>query len=109
MTICAQKIWKLVNDVFHSGHAISHYNVLFGVDLDLFVNYVFSIIIYYIHNGCMISSFENKRRIDASSSSLKTYLTLRVNVYLKCSDPIWHGVCIKLEILIVCLEIHIDM
>ena len=40
MTICAQKIWKLVNDVFHLGHAISHDNVLLGVDLDLSVNYV---------------------------------------------------------------------
>ena len=46
MTICAQKIWKLVNDVFHLGHAISHDNVVFGVDLDLSVNNVFPIIIY---------------------------------------------------------------
>ena len=84
------KIWKLVNDVFHLGHAISHDNVLFGVELDLSVNYVFSIIIYYIHNGYMISSFENKqRRINVSARSLKIYLTFRVNVYSKCSDPIW--------------------
>ena len=48
MTICAQKIWKLVNDVSHLGHAISRGNVLFVVNLDLSVDYVFSITIYYI-------------------------------------------------------------
>ena len=30
--ICAQKIWKLVKDVFHLRHAISHDDVIFGVD-----------------------------------------------------------------------------
>ena len=39
---------ELVKDVSRLGHAISHGNVLFVVDLDLSVNYVFSIIIYYI-------------------------------------------------------------
>ena len=42
---------KLVNDVFHLGHTISHDNishdnVMFGVDVDLCMNYVYSIIIY---------------------------------------------------------------
>ena len=38
--IYAQKIWKLVNDVFHLRHAISPDDVIFGVDLDLSMNYV---------------------------------------------------------------------
>ena len=37
-----------MNDIFHLGHAISHDNVVFRVDLYLPVNYVFSIIICYI-------------------------------------------------------------
>ena len=98
MYIYAQKIWKLVNDVFHLGHAISHDEVIFGVDLDLSMNYVFSILVYYIHKQWLIPSFENKlRRIDVSARSLKTYLTFRVNIYSKCSDPIWYGVCNKFE------------
>ena len=43
--IYAQKIWKIVNDVFHLRHAISHDDVIFGVDLDLSMNYVSSILI----------------------------------------------------------------
>ena len=65
--ICAQKIWKLVNDVFHLGHAISHDDVIFGVDLELSMKYVFSILIYYIYKQWLIPSLENKlRRIDVS-------------------------------------------
>ena len=72
--IYAQKIWKLVNDVFHLGHSTSHDDVIFGVDLDLSMNYVFSILIYYTYKQWLIPSFENKlRRIDVSARSLKTY------------------------------------
>ena len=107
----AQKIWKLVNDdVFHLGHAISHDDVIFGVDLDLSMNYVFSILIYYIYKQWLIPSLENKlRRIDVSARSLKNYLMFRVNIYSKCSDPLWYSVCNKLEMLIVYLENYPDM
>ena len=64
-----------------------------------------------------------KRKTDVSARSWKTYLTFRINVCSKCSDPIWYtfavtlprslsdwyGVCDKLEMLIVYLEDHIDM
>ena len=108
--IYAQKIWKLVNDVFHLRHAISHDDVIFGVDLDLSMNYVFSILIYYIYKEWLIPSLENKlRRIDVSARSLKIYLTFRVNIYSKCPDPIWYSVCSKLEMLIAYLENNPDM
>ena len=108
--IYAQKIWKLVNDVFHLRHAISHDDVIFGVDLDLSMNYVSSILIYYIYKQWLIPSLENKlRRTDVSARSLKTYLTFRVNIYSKCSDPIWYSVCNKLEMLILYLENNPDM
>ena len=69
------------------------------------MNYVFSILIYYIYKQRLIPSFESKlRRIDVSARSLKTYFTFRVHVYSTCSDPIWYGVCNKLEMLH-----HIDM
>ena len=74
------------------------------------MNYVFSILIYYIYKQWLIPSLENKlRRIDVSARSLKTYLTFRVNIYSKCSDPIWYNVCNKLEMLIIYLENNPDM
>ena len=42
-----RKDWKLVNDVFHLGEVISHDDVIFGTELELSLNYVFSFIIYY--------------------------------------------------------------
>ena len=42
----AQNVWKLVNDVFQLGEIISHDDVIFDTELDLSMNYVFSVIIY---------------------------------------------------------------
>ena len=94
-----------MNDVLQVGDVISHDNVIFGVDLDSSMNYVVSIIVYYIYKEWLICSFENKiRRPDISNRSLITYLKIRMNVYSKCSDPILYGVCNKLEMLVLCLE-----
>ena len=86
----AQKVWKLVNDVFQLGE-ISHDDEIFGTELDLSTNYVFSVIIYYIYREWLICSFENEPRSpDLNLLSLIHYLKIRTNVYSKCSDPIWH-------------------
>ena len=48
----------------------------------------------------LIPSFEDKLRrtnIYLSARSLKTYLTFKVKVYSKCFDPLWYGVCNKLD------------
>ena len=98
-------MWKFVNDVLQVGDVISHDNVIFGVELDSSMNYVVSIIVYYIYKEWLICSFENKiRRPDISNRSLITYLKIRMNVYSKCSDTIWYGVCNKLEMLVLRLE-----
>ena len=103
--VYARKVWTFVNDVLQVGDVISHDNVIFGVDLDSSMNYVVSIIVYYIYKEWLICSLENKiRRPDISNRSLITYLKIRMNVYSKCSDIIWYGVCNKLEMLVLCLE-----
>ena len=43
-----QNVWKLVNDVFQLGEVISHDDIIFGAELDLSMNHVFSVILYYI-------------------------------------------------------------
>ena len=45
--VYARKVWKCVNDVLQVGDIISHDNVIFGVDLNLSMNYIVSIIVYY--------------------------------------------------------------
>ena len=51
-TLTARKVWTFVNDVLQVGDVISHDNVIFGVDLDSSMNYVVSIIVYYIYTAC---------------------------------------------------------
>ena len=105
----AQKVWKLVNDVFQLGE-ISHDDVIFGTELDLSMNYVFSVIIYYIYREWLICSFENEHRSpDLKLLSLIHYLKIRINVYSKCSDPIWYGICNELDMIVMYLENATDM
>ena len=92
-----------IEDTVSCGY--KHDNVIFGVELDLSMNYVVSIIVYYIYKKWLICSFENKiGRPGISNRSLITYLKIRMNVYSKCSGTIWYGVCNKLEMLVLRLE-----
>ena len=43
-----KKVCKLANDVFQMGEVISHDDEIFGTELDLSMNYVFSVITRYI-------------------------------------------------------------
>ena len=103
-------VWKLVNDVFQLGEVISHDDVIFGTELDLPMNYVFSVIIYYIYREWLICSFENELRSrDLNLLSLIHYLKIRTNVYSKCSDPIWYGICNELDMIVMYLENATDI
>ena len=108
--VYTRKVWKFVIDVLQVGGFISHDHVIFGVDLNLSMDHIVSIIVYYIYKKWLICSFKNTiQRPDISHTSLITYLKIRLNVYSKCSDPFWHGVCNKLVMLVLYLDNGIAM
>jgi len=94
----SQNIWNLVSNILNID--ITHNMVIFGLDLELPLNYVFSVIIYYIYKEYLVHSFDNKERQPFSNVHLKYYLRYRKHVYEKCSAVIWKDICNILDILI---------
>ena len=79
--------------------------VMFGYETDSVINHLISIIVYFVYREWLVCSFENRQRQQqACLKSLVNYLTIRRNVYLKCSHKIWVDVCIKLNCLISYIE-----
>ena len=69
------------------------------------INHLISIIVYFVYREWLVCSFENRQRQQqACLKSLVNYLTIRRNVYSKCSHKIWVDVCIKLNCLISYIE-----
>lgn len=102
----AQTVWSVINQVFGNEYGdISHDNVIFGVDLDMSLNYVISIVVYYIYRDWLVCSLENKvRKQRVSVKYFKNYLTHRQNVYMSCIHNVWNEVCAKLELIICAIE-----
>ena len=86
---------------------ISHDLVIFGFDLDIVLNHVFSIIMYFIYREWLICSFKNKLRKESIClKSLVNFLNTRKHLYSKCSHRIWVDVCVKLDIIIDHFEVY---
>ena len=98
-------IWEIVNNVILPGEFISHDMVMFGYETDSVINHLISIIVYFVYREWLVCSFENRQRQQqACLKSLVNYLTIRRNVYSKCSHKIWVDVCIRLNCLISYIE-----
>ena len=104
----AQSIWNLIQRAlvnFDCDINISHDLVIFGDSVEIALNYVVSVVVYYIYREWLQCSFENKQRKQhLCLKALTNYLRIRQNTYMQCSNPIWHAVCAKLEILILYIE-----
>ena len=68
--------------------------VIFGTGLNISLNYIFSIaVFYYIYEEYIIFLLENrKRRFSA--------ISLKKNVYHKCNSDIWNKVCPLIDLLL---------
>ncbi len=96
----AKNVWRLIQNVFFIDKEITHDMVLFGKDLSMSLNYIFSIVVYYIYREFVISSLEKKQRRVFSNHSFRNYLKIRANIYKHCESKIWHEICILLDTLI---------
>jgi len=104
----ARPIWEIASNALLFEKALSHNMVIFGIELDMVLNHIISILVYFIYREWLICSFENKQRKEhLCLHSLMNYLNIRKNVYLKCAHPIWIDVCIKLDILMAHLESYV--
>ena len=90
-------IWEIASNVLLYDESISHDVVIFGYDADAVLNHVCSIIVYFIYKEWLICSLENRQRKQhVCFKYFINYLSIRRNIYLKCSHTIWVDVCIKL-------------
>ncbi len=104
-----QPLWKVVSRGIFGAKHISHNMVIFGSDLDVALNYAFSIVIYYIYKEWLICSLERRQRRETfCSKAFSNYLAYRKNVYSKCKGYIWHKVCDILNDLIRVLDSSSD-
>ena len=98
-------IWEAVSAIMPGGQAISHDMVIFGLDLDIVLNHVLSIIVYFIYKEWLVCSFEKKHcKQNVCTKSLVNFLDYRKSIYSKCSNKIWTDICIKLDVLTAHLE-----
>ena len=98
-------IWEAVSVLMPGGQAISHDMVIFGLGLDIVLNHVLSIIVYFIYKEWLVCSFEKKHpKQNVCTKSLVNFLDYRKSIYSKCSNKIWTDICIKLDVLTARLE-----
>ena len=102
----ARKIWRIVKHVFFKDNEITLDMVLFGKGLSIALNYMFSIIVYYIYKEFFIilCSLEKRNRSEVSIISFNHYLTIRKSIYQHCKSKIWDDVCNLIDMLTNALE-----
>ena len=77
-------IWEAVSVIMPGGQAISHNMVIFGLDLDIVLNHVLSIIVYFIYKEWLVCSFEKKHhKQNFCTKSLVNFLDYRTKFLLK--------------------------
>ncbi len=93
-----QTVWKVVSRGLFDSRDVTHNMVIFGSDLSISFNYVFSMIIYCIYKEWLVCSLEKRTRRDTFCIKyLSYYLTYRKNIYSKCNGYIWHNICDALD------------
>ena len=100
----AQSIWTSVNNILHIENEITLNMVIFGTGLDISLSHVFSIVAYYIYKDFVVCSFEKKVRQVFSIICFKNYLTIRKNIYEKCTSIVLQNVCSIINTLLNGLE-----